>query len=660
MGSPTIFSGRRTRLLTPDGLIRPDGTKIDFDGSINYIANGHAAQSTQGWATYADAAGVQPVDGTGGTANITFTRSTTTPLRGIASFELAKDAVNRQGQGASYDFTIDPADVAKRLTISFDYEIASGTYADGDIGVYIVDVTNAQVIQPAGFSVQNVGIDSRLTATFQTASNSTNYRLCLHVASTSASAYTLRIDNVQVGPVNATFSTPVTDWVSYAPTGAWTTNTTYTGRWRRVGDSMEVQARVTVAGGAPGSGNLTVTLPSGYSIDTAKILGTVQYSVAMGTGQIIDSGSGAHVIQPSYNNATSVGLLYQSALSGGQSVVTPTAPITFASGDTVEVTFRVPIVGWSSSAQVVSDSSEGRVVAGYVNRTGSNFAMSAGGATFRYYTAVMNNTVVDTVGGATLSGSDTAYTVRTPGVYDVEFSARIEAGATAVVNQLILELNGSAVSNAAALTGTVLASSILSTVDADGRAAIARIRRRFNAGDVIRPQILRYSNTSQNMVVEASWFSVALIQGSQTLLGGETVAFRANKTTGSHTSTGAWQDVASWDAGFDDSTGSFNATTGVYTVPSPGRYLVAGTLIFSANATGVRSVKFLRNNADTGLGAATPGSSANVTAVSHTIILRCLAGDTIKMQGLQDSGGTRAYGTTDGGSSFSITRVGNY
>ena len=49
------------------------------DSGINYITNGTAEDDTTGWATYADAAGTKPVDGTGGSATITWTRNTTTP-----------------------------------------------------------------------------------------------------------------------------------------------------------------------------------------------------------------------------------------------------------------------------------------------------------------------------------------------------------------------------------------------------------------------------------------------------------------------------------------------------------------------------------------------------------------------------------------------------
>jgi len=139
-----------------------DGTETKVGegaGGINYIENPDAESSTAGWATYADAAASRPVDGTGGSPNVTWTRSTSSPLRGVASFLFTKDAANRQGQGASYDLTIDSADQARVLQISFDYEIASGTYSggtsstDSDLIVYIYRTTaTGRLIEPSTFN----------------------------------------------------------------------------------------------------------------------------------------------------------------------------------------------------------------------------------------------------------------------------------------------------------------------------------------------------------------------------------------------------------------------------------------------------------------------------------------------------------------------------
>jgi len=89
------------------------------NGGVNFIGNPNAGSNTDGWATYANTAGSTPVNGTGGTPNITWTRNTITPLRGDADFKLHKDAANRQGEGVSYDFKIDRADINKQLSIKF-------------------------------------------------------------------------------------------------------------------------------------------------------------------------------------------------------------------------------------------------------------------------------------------------------------------------------------------------------------------------------------------------------------------------------------------------------------------------------------------------------------------------------------------------------------
>ena len=101
--------------------------------------------------------------------------------------------------------------------MSFDYAVASGTYATSDLTVYLYDVTNSQVIQPSGYQIQaaSTGLGMQQKATFQTPSNSTSYRLILHVASPSASAYTVKFDNFNVGPQVISQGTPVTDWQAY-------------------------------------------------------------------------------------------------------------------------------------------------------------------------------------------------------------------------------------------------------------------------------------------------------------------------------------------------------------------------------------------------------------------------------------------------------------
>lgn len=158
-------------------VVGTNPSDLSSDG-LNFV-KGNAESGTTGWTTYADAAAARPVDGTAGTASVTFTTSSVTPLRGLKSFIFTKDAVNRQGQGVDYDFTIDESNKAKVLTIDFDYLVNSGTFVagtsttDSDVIVYLYDVTNAKLIEPSSIKLlgNSTTISNKHSATFQTASN---------------------------------------------------------------------------------------------------------------------------------------------------------------------------------------------------------------------------------------------------------------------------------------------------------------------------------------------------------------------------------------------------------------------------------------------------------------------------------------------------------
>ena len=173
-------------------------------GGINYIDNPSAETGTDGWSTYADAAGTTPVDGTGGSANVTLTRTTAAAeiLRGDASFELTVPA-NSQGEGFSYDFTIDKADQNKVLGIWFDVDATDSNYADDDLQVFIYDKDQSQLITPTsptnGYKIKGNQYRHRVAfAPYDTSSN--DYRLIVHVAADNASGYSVRFDNFEVGP----------------------------------------------------------------------------------------------------------------------------------------------------------------------------------------------------------------------------------------------------------------------------------------------------------------------------------------------------------------------------------------------------------------------------------------------------------------------------
>lgn len=386
---PTMTTAQRDAIATPvAGLIifnSDTGKYNTYNGfawtedlsnnnrlaSINFIKNPGAEINTYGWATYADAAATTPVNGTGGSPNITLSRTTTAAeiLRGIASFEMVKDASDRQGEGVSYDFSIDTTDQGKSCYIQFSYQVTSN-YASGDLRVFVYDVTNATVLNVTNDndgSIQYAASPGSLfTGYFTPASNSTSYRLIFHITSTNASAYDFQFDEVVVTPQKVVPGSIVTPWVSFTPTGAWVSvsgggQATYTGYWRRVGDSMELQVNVSV-GGAPTSATLDINMPSGYTIDTNKLAtaaangGSVVGQIAIQDANAVDWVGFVRV-----QDASTLRCLYVDG-SSNQQLITQAAPMTWASGDNLGLWARVPISGWSSGASLSTFESALRTV----------------------------------------------------------------------------------------------------------------------------------------------------------------------------------------------------------------------------------------------------------------------------------------------------------
>ncbi len=369
-GKVKIYSKNDNKLYILDS----SGVELELGsggggGGINHIDNPDANIDTTGWSTYADAAGAKPVDGTGGSPTTTFTRNTSSPLRGDADFLITKDAANRQGEGASYDFSVDNTDQSSAMTISFD-ATTSANYADDDIGVFIYDVTNASLIEPVSFDLK-AGSNGKFEAQFQTAPDSTSYRLIFHIASTNATAYTVNIDNVQVGPSQVSHGAPVSDWKTFTPTGSWTGAVSYTGQYRRVGDSLEATVRIELSG-APTGSTLSVDVPLGLSIDTSKLEvgGSNNQYIEGSQVNISDTGTAQRQGVVRYESAVLVRpmTLTVSGSNIETSNINLTAPHTWANTDNIKMSFKVPIQGWGSSVQMSdSDSTRGITVQAYGN-----------------------------------------------------------------------------------------------------------------------------------------------------------------------------------------------------------------------------------------------------------------------------------------------------
>ena len=651
-----------------DGTIRAKGIWEYKNGAwsqvasssagINYIVGGNAESGLSSFVTYADAAGALPVDGTGGSPNVTFAVSSSSPLRGLNSFLFTKDAANRQGQGASYAFTLDSADKNQVLNVSFDYEISSGTFASGDLTVYLYDVTNAQVIQPAGYTIQSLssGITGRHLAQFQT-TTSTSYRLIFHVASTSASAYTVKMENIVLGPQTIQYGAPITDWQNQGVISLTSSGTTPTkgsvlvDRYftRRVGGNLEVRMEYQQSGtGTAGTGVYLFGLPGGLSIDTDRITTstTLYRTMAVGVASFgRSSGPLTYGAQVVVYNSTKVAIRVPDAGSSNRFV--EQGHLDLANADTTySLDFSVPILGWSSSVQISNDT-DTRVVA----------------ATYTSSSTTINNTTPTIIFTSkkfdTHSSYNTStgeYTISVPGTYN--FSGYIETNGVSWTagDSIRVELykNGSQYSRIGGVQQEVTIS--------DG------LRLSFGglvdviSGDIITIRV--FSSRSVNLSGANNSFSVNRLSGPSAIAASESIVCRYV--------TGAGQSIPnSTDIIVDFGTKSFDShnavTTGAswkFTAPISGKYLVESIIKFTSGggwASGETAVIKIRKNGSSQKDTENTqqATHTNNVVIIATDTISLIAGDYIDVVARQNSGASLNLSADSLANTISIHRVGN-
>jgi len=360
-------------------------------GGINYIDNPDAEGNvTTGWAVYADAAATTPVDGTGGTANITFTSSSSSPLRGTYSFLITKDAANRQGQGASYDFTIAAADKGRPLGIRWEGE-ASANYT-GSSGTeymvcYVYDVTNATVI-----ATSNVNVPGGAFKGFTTflATTSTSYRLIFHIAGTGTAAWTYKLDSVSVGPDTVVQGAAVSDPVSFTTTkSAGLGGSTETLWYARSGKMMQLWGSITV--GTVAASAATLTLPTGLTVDSSYLdaSGTARlghFSTLRNASTALYSAGYAGDI---YYNGTST-VIALDAYSVSRAYPGTNASGMVSTSDVIAISALIPIAEWSSNVTMANRAVEEFASNSSTATTGNNttsFAYGSEGSLFYSLTA---------------------------------------------------------------------------------------------------------------------------------------------------------------------------------------------------------------------------------------------------------------------------------
>lgn len=685
-------------------------------GSINYILNGTFESDADGvlpsgWALYEDAAASTPVNGTGvATSNeITFLAENTSPLRGNISAVLTKDAANRQGEGVSYDFTISDADKYAVLAGNLDYEIASGTYADGDLTFYIYDVTNSSLIQPAGYSLSNVGVESTKQFTFQ-GTGSTSYRLIIHVASTSASAYSVKFDNISVGPQVKSIGV-----VPKAPTVQ--TFTSGSGTYTKPAGVKFLKVTAIGGGGGGGAENNSGTGGNGgnTTFGTSLIIangggGGSYTGNAGGTGAANSPAIQIITVQGGHG---ADGMYAGSALPSGMQIVGGAGGVTAlggngrATGQTGSGGSAYANTGaggsgaptFTSSRYAGAGGGAGAYTVGIINNPSSSYsyavgaggtAGSDGGALYdggaggsgiviveEFYhgenvetsdqssegrvvalratlaaaqTGVSDKVIpFDTAAVDTHSGLNLTtgvYTVKVPGVYRISATCQFASSGTPNNDAIYIRKNTSNYSMAYAANLT-----------ASTTGTFAQISDVLNlvAGDTIDI----YVDADASFDIDNNGrtrFTMERLSGNQTVMAGESVFAYGSNSAGTSVADDTWA-AATWNAENGDSHSALGST--LFTAPISGTYLLASNVSFAPNATGQRGLRLVGAGVVRAEVLALPSASYNL-GHSATALVRLLAGETAYVSVYQNSGGALALTNSAAYNTFSVVRVGNY
>lgn len=638
--SPILWGANNTANNLQGSEQLSDGQILKDNGPYNYIRNSTFDSSItlpSGPTLFNTTltSGLPTGTITAGASSLTLSQDTATPLIGTGSLQMNATAWV-SGQGFYLPaFTVEPAHLGKVLTWSFYYNANfggsniqwGGTITNQTLMVYIYDVTASAWLQPTGFlgANQNSGTGF-VSGTFQSSVVAgQQYRLCVMASQNTGGPVVIDYDQFYLGPQTSPVGAAMTDWVSYTPTGSWTTNTTYSGKWRRVGDTMEAQAAIALTG-APSATSLFLNLPAGYSIDTTKFSGTVRAPIGFGQGTAGGLGYTFQVDDPAFST-TQVEPTYQNTLTGAVTSINASNPVTWASGNTLNFTYRVPIAGWSSNVQMSSDT-DTRVIS--FTGTQTSQAVTANVTNIAFIASV------DRAG----AWNGTQFIVPVVGDYVVSASGLMSATSAIKVWK-----NGTLFAPFGTTSGAVYGGGSLLVAGCV-------------AGDVLSVR----ADTS--VTITQGQCGIYRLSGPSVIAATESVSLSAVNTSGQSIPNASPTTITGWTKQWD----SHNAfsVSGVYTIPVSGKFraslqvqvpsgFTASTGVLNPLIVQAGSVSYTAQGTVTYPSLTTSDFSA---AINKTF--NCVAGDTLTLQVFQNNGAARSLWSADASKVFvSIERVGN-
>lgn len=313
------------------------------------------------------------------------TRNTTSPL-----FDNADFAIDATASGQTVKWLSANKDAGLTGNCS------GGFWYNGDASLYKASIETASAAKLSQeVTLSSVSQSTLVEIFFPCTSNAR-----VVIESTSASAAAINVDNVYLGKALRAITADIdTAAVAYTPTittgtGSMT-NATTRGWYKRQGDMMKVWGTTVFTAASAAFNQVFVGLPSGFSIDTAKLEANAALRQHLGNGHSYNAGIALMPLHVIYSTPVRVSLRTFKAIAAPGSIetddISSTNPITFDNNDTISWEFEVPIAQYSP-ATVISPQSQGWFVAAEI--AGANASLGTSAVTS--YTEITNGSLTMT------------------------------------------------------------------------------------------------------------------------------------------------------------------------------------------------------------------------------------------------------------------------
>jgi hypothetical protein len=324
-------------------------------GEINIVINPDADTALDGSRT--NGVGDWVDSGTGTTSS----RTTTAAEIPLSPTKTNGIKILNDGSSTGYTrlrMTLPTALQNRKLKIAWQQLYSTGTaYASGDFKLELysnaaADYSGAYTAIALSTDASGVTSIPALNGQFQTSfdtSTAANLELRITRVAGTTNSY-IALNAVTVGPGIQPQGAVVGQWNSYTPTGnGFDGSATFSGQWRRIGDTMHIRASGKFAGAA--TGTTTINFPTGYTVNESllapptlgdrSVIGTVEFWDASAT--TIYTGTATYII------GTGGPRFYG---PNGIALWTTGTPVTAASGDVVAMDVMIPIAEWAGSGTV--------------------------------------------------------------------------------------------------------------------------------------------------------------------------------------------------------------------------------------------------------------------------------------------------------------------